>query len=180
MDGLSEAVLTKLRQAWRSSLAEARLSEVKLSKTHHLRSPSIVGHVITLVACMETVVNRHLFHLRESGQLDSHHYASLDRVELLPKILFAFKEQVSTKRLSTSNLKYLISLRNNAVHFKETSIDSIAPTAEELLRIWREVGQLFSFIEGEPTQTEVGGYADEFLRQWVEHRTQKPEVAPTV
>jgi hypothetical protein len=164
----NEEIMSELGRAWYLAHREAATSGVRLPRRTKLKSRFMVPHVILLAACMETVVNRHLFHLQEAGQLEQHLYQSLDRAEMLPKIMFAFKEEITTGKLRTTNIKHLITLRNHAVHFKESSINAIEPTSEDLLRIWREVAQLFSFIEGDPTAQEVLTLAAEFIRDWLE------------
>ena len=127
-----------------------------------------MGHVINLAVCVESVVNRHLFLLKESGQLENHHYTSLDRTEVLPKVLFAFKEEILGKKLPISRLKYLYKLRNQAVHFKASSAHSIEPTVEDLLETWRDVGQLFALVEGEPSQQQISQLAQRVSDRWFE------------
>ncbi len=166
-EGVDDATIAKLSEAWHSALADAASSGKRLPKTHRFSSTDVIGHVINLSACVESVVNRHLFQLREVGELDTHYYISLDKAEVLPKVLFAFKEEIMSGRLTTSRLRHLISLRNNAVHFKASSVDEVAPTAEELLGIWREVGQLFGLIDGEPTLEQINQRANEFESKWL-------------
>ncbi len=163
---LSEATTSRLAQAREDAQIAASSSGLRLAKTHAIGSVEIVGHIINLSACVESVINRHLFFLKESGKLENHHYSSLDRTEVIPKILFAFKDEILSKQLSISCLKRLFRLRNQAVHFKASSARSIKPTVEELLGIWREVARLLEFVEGEPTQQQVNELADAVASKW--------------
>jgi hypothetical protein len=137
---ISDATARKLAQAWEEAQTAALSAGRRLDKRHSIRSIEIMGHIIDLAACVETVINRHLFLLREASKLENHLYASLDRAEVIPKILFAFKNEIESKVLPTSRLVNLFRLRNQAVHFKASNIDLIKPTIEELLGIWKEVG----------------------------------------
>jgi hypothetical protein len=163
---ISDATASRLAQAWEEAQITASSSGRRLAKTHAIESIEIVGHIINLSACVESVINRHLFFLRESEKLAAHHYASLDRTETIPKILFAFKDEILSKQFSTSRLKHLFRLRNQAVHFKASSARSIRPTVEELLGIWREVAQLLELVEGEPTQQQINELADAVASKW--------------
>ena len=97
----------------------------------------------------------------ESGKLENSLYLSLDRTEMVPKILFAFKKEVQSKNLPISRLSHLFRLRNDAVHFKASSTESKRPTREELIGIWREVGLLLEVVEGNPTRQDMEALADD-------------------
>ncbi|HKZ03803.1 MAG TPA: hypothetical protein VJ180_16285 [Pyrinomonadaceae bacterium] len=163
---ISEATASKLRKAWIGAQTEASDSGRKLSKTHRIEAMEIVGHVINLAACVETVINRHLFLQRESGKLENHLFSSLDRTEVIPKILFALKDEVQTHRLPTSRLVHLIRLRNQAVHFKASSAEPIGPTVEELLGIWKDVGQLLELVKGSPTRQDLNRLVKLVQAKW--------------
>jgi hypothetical protein len=165
--GFTDAALQKLTEIANSAYAEAASSSHYLPKQHEFESTAIIGHIIGFSACVETVMNRQLYLLRESGALDPQHYNSLDKTELLPKVLFVFKDEVTSGELSTTCLRYLVRLRNNAVHFKASSVGSIQPTAEQLIGIWREIGQLFDLTEGSPTKEELDEAAEVFTSKWI-------------
>lgn len=156
-----------LAEAWQSAQLDADSSGKRLSKAHIFTSIDVIGHVINLSACIETVINRKLYLLLESNKLITHHYDSLDRTELLPKILFIFKDEIITKKLYTTRLKHLIKLRNEAVHFKASSVDRLTVTSEELLGIWNEVGDFFELVEGQPTKELMSQLTKEFINKWI-------------
>lgn len=163
---ISDATASRLAAAWEKAQDMAPSSGQKVKKTFAIKSIEILGHVIDLAACVESAVNRHLFYLRESGLLEDHLYASLDRTEVIPKILFAFKSEVQSKKLPTGRLVNLFRLRNQAVHFKASSAESIKLTVEDLLGIWHDVGLLLELVEGRPTQQEIGDLANSIARKW--------------
>ena len=163
---ISEATASKLAQAWEEAQALAPSSRQRLAKSHAIESIEIVGHIINLAACVESVINRHLFFMREAGTLESHLYTSLDRTEVIPKILFAFKAEIQSKQLSTSRLVHLFRLRNQAVHFKASSAESIKPTVEELLGIWQEMGLLLALVDGTPTRQELNNLVNRVANVW--------------
>jgi hypothetical protein len=165
---LDPVTLNRLTQAWHTSQQDARPFGRKISKTKRLQSiTDVVGHVLNLGTCIETVINRHLFHLREIGRLSPDHYRMLDRTEVLPKILFSFKDEISQGTLHLSNLKYLVSLRNKAVHFKTSPLVALEPTCEQLLGVWKDAAALFGLVEGEPTPSDADQLITDFAARWL-------------
>jgi hypothetical protein len=163
---ISEATASKLAHAWEEAQALAPSSGRRITKSHAIESIEIVGHIINLAACVESVINRHLFFMREAGTLESHLYSNLDRTEVVPKILFAFKAEIQSKQLSTSRLVHLFRLRNQAVHFKASSAESIKPTVEELLGIWQEMGPFLELVNGAPTRQELTNLVSRVANTW--------------
>ncbi len=158
----------RMSHAWHSSMADAGASDMRFARTRRLQSlGDIVGHVVNLAVCLEAILNRHLYLLRESGQLDSDHFRIIDRAELMPKLLFCFKEDIVGKQLYVGRLKQLVTFRNLAVHYRVDSADALAPSAEDLLAIWHEFGQVLARTTGEPTQEQLLQYSDQFVARWL-------------
>ncbi len=126
----------------------------RLRKNHVIETVELIGHIINLSAFAEVVINKHLYDLLQSGVIEDYHYNGLDRTEVLPKLLFAFKEDVLSKRLQVSRLRHLFRLRNEAVHYKASSTKAVRVTVEELIGIWREVGQLLTIAADTDMQQE--------------------------
>jgi hypothetical protein len=167
-EGLDPVTTDRLAEAWQLSQRDAYSSGRRIPKTQKLQSLTDVGgHVINLGTCIEAVINRHLFLLRESGKLANEHYLMLDRTEVLPKLLYCFKEEIDEKKLHLSRLRYLVSLRNQAVHFRTSNADELIPTCQDLVGVLREIGSIFSLIEGEPTKEEVDHLVKGFKDKWL-------------
>lgn len=115
---------------------------IPLPKKHTIEAIEIVGHVINLAAFVELVMNKHLHSLLEAGYIENHHFDNLEKAGAISKILFAFEEDIHSKRLQVSRLKHLFRLRNKAVHYKASSTKTVRVTVEELIGIWREIGDL--------------------------------------
>jgi hypothetical protein len=162
-----DPTIDRLAAAWRDAQDEAPRSRRRLRRESTLSSPDILAHAVLLSACVECVVNRHLFKLREDGMIDGGHFNSLDRVELLPKILFVFKSEVMSKKLSTSRLKQLIGVRNASVHYKEASVGSQLLAIDELLAIWQNVSQVLGLVQGDPSPAYIDDLAKGFKLRWV-------------
>ncbi|MEM7761114.1 MAG: hypothetical protein AAF298_23745 [Cyanobacteria bacterium P01_A01_bin.40] len=169
IDSILDPKTTKLlSDAWYSSLKDASTSKIKISKSRQLSSTTdIVGHIVNLTICLEASLNRHLFYLRESQQLEAQYYASIDRSELMPKILFCFKEQIVEKTVHIDRIKQLVSMRNRSVHYRVDSPESLQPYVEDLLGIWHQLGQLFDLMYGEPNKSDIHKLANNFTTQWV-------------
>ena len=165
---LDPKTVGKLSDAWYSSLEEAHTSRRKISKKRYLGSTTdIVGHIINLNVCLEGSLNRHLFFLRESQQLENEYYAIMDHSELMSKLLFCFKEQILAKTLHINMIKKLVLMRNKAVHYRVDSPESLQPSVEQLIGIWRQLSQIFDLTHGEPSQNDVQELADNFIAKWI-------------
>jgi hypothetical protein len=155
--------------AWQSSQKDALTCGLRLKKTQKLQSlPDVVGHVVNLTICLESVLNRHLFFLRETGQLDPDSYRSIDRAELMPKLLFCFKNEIAAESLPVSRLKQLVGFRNHSVHYRVDSPDSLAPGSEDLIEIWKQFGSVLALTTGEPTQDIIAFYTKNYISKWIE------------
>jgi len=165
---LDPTTAKRMSDAWYSSLNNAIKSGRKIPKTRRFQSTTdIVGHAINLTVCLEAVLNRHLFLLSESEQLAIDHYRSIDHAELMPKLLFCFKEEIVAKKLNISRVKNLVKLRNHSVHYRINSPESLHPSAEDLIETWRELGSVFALTHGEPTQSDIQELSQEFVAEWI-------------
>jgi hypothetical protein len=135
-------------------------------KIHDVGSYNFAIHVILLATLIETVINRHLFFLRETGELTPELYKSIDRAEVLPKIMYSFKKEIKSKKLHVSRIRKFISLRNKAVHFKKDGTNKISMTAEELILTWEDIGKLLALCPGEPTTEQLQVFIDDFKNKW--------------
>jgi hypothetical protein len=158
-----------MSEAWQTSQEDASSCGIRLSKKQKLNAlTDIVGHVVNLTICLESILNRQLFFLREVGQLTPDLYRSIDRAELMPKLLFCFKEEIVSKKIRVSRIRQLVSFRNNSVHYRIDSPDALKPSHEDLIEIWRELGEVLALTTGEPTQDDIRSYADGYIRKWIE------------
>ena len=140
---LDAKTIEKSSKAWYDSLDYAPNSNIKLSKNRQLNSViNVVGHSVNLVICLESILNRHLFIMRESSILSSEHYKYIDRSELMPKLLFGFKDEIISNQLNISRIKLLVKLRNNSVHYRMDRIISLSICIEDCLGIWLQFGNI--------------------------------------
>ncbi len=158
----------KLSKAWSTSLKDAVSSEKKIPKNKRFQSTeNMVGHVINLTVCLEASLNRHLYFLRESNQLEPFHYKSIDRSELMPKLMFCFKEKIINKNIDVSRIKQLVSFRNSAIHYRINTPEFLQISSEDLISIWSQMGKIFSLIEGELTESDLQELTADFADKWV-------------
>jgi len=158
--------------------ANAENSGHKLDKKKTVSSVELIGHVVNLAIFVECILNRQLYYMRKSGGIEEQHYVNLDRTEVISKILFVFKDEVLSRKLSVSRIKHLFRLRNQAVHYKDTSTQSISITVEELLGIWQEIHHLLNFTNlgsyekldfanGRPTQEQFDRKVNTVTNKWI-------------
>jgi len=167
---LDPITIQRMSDAWQAAQRDAWESDKQLENGHALTSiTDIVGYVINLTVCLESILNRHLFLLRESNELSPDHFKSIDRAELLPKLLFCFKDEILARRLHTSRIKQLVSLRNRAVHYRVDETGSLSLNVEDMIGIWRELGEVVALTTGEPTQNDIQELAEHFIKRWVPH-----------
>lgn len=166
---LDPATAELMSAAWLSSQEDALTCGLRLPKNAKLQSlTDVVGHVVNLTICLESILNRHLYFLVKAGDLDTDLYRSIDRAELMPKLLFCFKNEIETKDLYVSRIKQLIGFRNHSVHYRIESPDSLLPASEDLIEIWKQFGNILSLTSGEPTQSLLCSYVDDYVTRWIE------------
>lgn len=166
---LDPTTAERMSAAWVSSQKDASTCGLRLAKNAKLQSlTDVVGHVVNLTICLESILNRHLYFLVKAGDLDTDSYRSIDRAELMPKLLFCFKNEIAKKNLHVRRIKQLIGFRNHSVHYRIESPDSLLPTSEDLIEIWKQFGNILALTSGEPTQSLLCSYADEYVSRWIE------------
>jgi hypothetical protein len=94
-------------------------------------------------------------------------YNSLDRSDLMSKILFCFKEEIFMKIIHLDRVKQLISMRNSAVHYRVNSPEALQPSIEDLIGIWNQLSEVFNLTYGEPNKNQVQELANDFIDQWI-------------
>jgi hypothetical protein len=138
----------------------------RIDMSHTLGSHDLAAHIIFLTTLVEVVVNRQLFFLGETGRIVPEMRAGIDRGEVIPKIIFCFKEEILSGNLTISRIKRLVTLRNKAVHYREDSTASIRMTVEELIATWREIAKLLALCPGEPTPEQMEYAIARFRAKW--------------
>lgn len=165
---LDPITIERMSDAWQSAQNDAWDCGKKVEHTQKLTSVTdVVGCVVNLTVCLESILNRHLFLLRESNELSPDHFKSVDRAELMPKLLFCFKEQILSRSLHVSRIKQLVTLRNKAVHYRVDEFGSLSLNVGDMLGIWRELGEILAQTTGEPTKGNLEVQADGFIKRWV-------------
>ena len=165
---LDPVTAERMSNAWQTAQRDAWDSDKKLDRVHPLTSiTEVVGYAVNLTVCLESILNRHLFLLRESNELSPDHFRSVDRAELMPKLLFCFKEQILSRKLNVSRIKQLVSLRNKAVHYRVDEFGSLSLKVIDMIGIWQEFGGILALTRGEPTQEDIQGFTDDFINRWI-------------
>lgn len=165
---LDPVTTEELVRAWDSSLELAIESGQKLSKKARLTSTvDIVRYAINLTVCLESVLNRYLFFLKETNKLSDAHYNYIDRSEIMPKLLFCFKEEILEEKIKIDRIKQLVSMRNNSVHYRISSPKALQPSIEDVLGIWNQIETIFFLVPGEPSTDYLKYLVGKFIDQWI-------------
>lgn len=109
-------IIPKWRYLQAVAYAKANSSR-KLARHQRIESIHVIGHVVNLAAFIETLSNHKLYYLCASKKMDEKYYSSMERVEVLPKIMFLFKAEILSGQLNIGGIKYLFKMRNHAVHY---------------------------------------------------------------
>jgi hypothetical protein len=164
---LPEETIDAFSNAFDKSHEEAATTELRLAPQDRISSIALVGHVINLAAFVESFMNRQLFYMSETGQLEPDFYKALDRTEAIPKLLFVYKSQIEAKTLSPSRITQLFRLRNKAVHSKAGDREGLTVTVEDLLGIWKAVSQLLDYGKGQPTREDFDDLTSAVSKRWL-------------
>ena len=165
---LPEETLEKLAAAWDNAQNRAFTGEVTVPIDHTIKRVEIASHILNLYSVVETVINRHLHSEKEAGRLDDGVYQSLDRARLLSKMVYVFKEEISSGEFRMDRFKHLNTLRNAAVHYRSESRDRLMPSVKDLTYIWKHVCEILELLGGEPTKEELEELYRSVLDQYVD------------
>jgi hypothetical protein len=80
------------------------------------------------------------------GQLDNFTYNNLYRAKVLTRMIFVFKEELSSNKVSLNEVSNLFSLRNKTVHYTPENAISLIVKLDALLRIWNQSSKLIQVL----------------------------------
>ncbi|MBI9073472.1 MAG: hypothetical protein JEY94_17855 [Melioribacteraceae bacterium] len=165
---LSEHTISKMNGAWARARVDAKHSILKLKRKDKINRIEVLGHIINLSLLVESSLNKQLFLLQESGEIENSIFKSLDRSEVLSKLMFIFKDQILNKSLKIDRIKHLVSLRNQAVHYKASSTKSIDLSIEDLLCIWEQIGELLELVDGHLGKADIMKHKNQLIEKWID------------
>ncbi|MEL6929846.1 MAG: hypothetical protein AAFO95_14560, partial [Cyanobacteria bacterium J06600_6] len=100
-------------------------------------------------------------------KIESFHYQSIDRSELMPKLMFCFKEEIVNKNIDISRIRELVKFRNSAIHYRIETPKKLKISTEDLIGIWSQIASIFSLIKGEPTEHYIKELENDFVDKWI-------------
>lgn len=137
-DPIAAETLQKVHLAWDTAQLRASTRGYFFPVSTIVSNISLLGHVNNLGFFIETLVNRHLLFLNMSGKLNDFSYKTLERSQLLNRLIYIFKTEMDKNLIQLDKTAKLLKLRNSAVHFTPVNAEKFKVSLEELLGIWGE------------------------------------------
>lgn len=135
---LSQGTSDRLKNAWLEAENELVNSPFKFSKTHSITSIDVIGHVTNFAFFIETITNRHLLFLNQSGELENFSYNQITQAKILNRLIYIFKDEIQNNQLNLNEIANLFSLRNKTVHYTPDNAISLRTDLSTLMRIWNQ------------------------------------------
>jgi len=147
LDVISEETIAKMSFEWHRAQNLARTQKAKFKYNHRINSIELLGHLNNLGFFIETLTNRHLLFLVQSKQLDTLSYSRFSTAKIMERLLFIFKDELTTNKFTLNEIANLFSLRNKTVHYTPENAVALKPTISELFQIWKQCIQLIEKFE---------------------------------
>lgn len=147
LEVISEETITKMNLEWDKARTLARTQKAKFKYNHRINSIELLGHLNNLGFFIETMTNRHLLFLVQSSQLDNLSYSRFSSAKIMERLLFIFKDDLTTNKFNLNEIANLFSLRNKTVHYTPENAVALKPTISELFQIWNQCIQLIEKFE---------------------------------
>lgn len=175
-DPMTTETLQKVHLAWDTAQLKASTRGYFFPTNTIVSNTSLLGHVNNLGFFIETLVNRHLIFLNMSDELNNFSYKTLERSQLLNRLIYIFKEEIDKNLIQLDKTSKLLKLRNSAVHFTPYNAEKFKVSLEELLGIWGEFAKILrqmykreQFYET-PFFELLDQYKTEFKGRWQQKR----------
>ncbi len=153
---LSEETISKMSYAWESAQQMARKNTHFFKLDTEVSNISLLGHVNNLGFFLETIANRHLLFLSMTGKLDDFNYKTLERAQIMNRLIYIFKGELETDKLHLDRVANLIGLRNKAVHYTPENAKNFKTKLEQLLEIWKQLIKLLQIMHNRELFNEMG------------------------
>jgi len=153
---LSEETISQMSKAWESAQQMARKNTHFFKAKTEVSNISLLGHVNNLGFFIETLVNRHLLFLNMTGKLDDFNYLTLERAQIMNRLIYIFKTELESKKLNLDRVSNLMGLRNKAVHYTPENAKNFKIKLEQLFEIWKQLIRLLELMHKRELFNEVG------------------------
>ncbi len=144
---ISDETKKIIKDLWSKSQFEAENKSFKFGLNHNINSIEILGHLNNLGFFIETLVNRHLLFLNQIKKIDNLSYKRFIRAKVMERLIYIFKEDLSSNKVQLNEIVNLFSLRNKTVHFTPDNAKDLKPKISELIQIWNQCIKIISILE---------------------------------
>ncbi|WBV59900.1 hypothetical protein PFY12_12705 [Chryseobacterium camelliae] len=144
---LTEQTIQSFKDAWKKSQIYSQKNNHKFNKNHQMTSIEILGHLNNFGFFIETLTNRHLLYLYQSGKINDFSYARISISKIMERLIFIFKEEIANNKLHLNEISNLFSLRNKIVHYTPDNSIALKPKISELFQIWEQSKKLIECFE---------------------------------
>lgn len=144
---MTDETIGKLADAWSLAQFEALRQPHTFSKNHVINAIELLGHINYLAFFVETLTNRHLLFLQQTGVLDNFTYNNLSLAKILNRLIFVCKEELETNKIQLNEIANLFSLRNKTVHYTPDNALAFKTDIASLIRIWNQTIKLLKLFE---------------------------------
>lgn len=169
---LSDETISKMDSAWIKAQSLSRTQKTKFKYSHTIDSIRLLGHLNNLGFFIETLTNRHLLFLIQSNQIDRLSYSRFAKARIMERLLFIFKDELSSDKIHLNEVASLFNLRNKTVHYTPENAIALKPKISELIQIWNQCAQVIENFEKSEEfadfkfSNSIKSYVKEFKHNW--------------
>jgi hypothetical protein len=146
-DVLTIETISLMSNAWQKSQLRAETEKYKFGLNHRIDSIEILGHLNNFGFFIETLVNRHLLFLNQTGVIDEFSYARISISKIMERLIYIFKDDLNNNKVHLNEITNLFSLRNKTVHFTPDNAIALKPKISELIQIWNQSVKIINKLE---------------------------------
>jgi hypothetical protein len=107
----------------------------------------ILGHLNNFGFFIETLVNRHLLFLNQTGTIDEFSYARISISKIMERLIYIFKDDLNNNKVQLNEITNLFSLRNKTVYLTPDNAIALKPRISELIQIWTQSIKIIKKLE---------------------------------
>jgi hypothetical protein len=146
-DVLTIETTSLMSKAWQKSQFRAENERHKFGLNHRIDSIEILGHLNNFGFFIETLTNRHLLFLNQTGMIDEFSYARISISKIMERLIYIFKDELNGNKIHLNEITNLFSLRNKTVHFTPDNAIALKPKISELIQIWTQSVKIIKKFE---------------------------------
>ncbi len=144
---LTDDTISKMSNLWEGAISISQTKTYKFGLDYRIKSIELLGHLNNLGFFIETLTNRHLLFLNQSGEIDNFCYSRISIAKIMERLIFIFKDDLTDNKIQLNEITNLFSLRNKTVHYTPDNAIALKPRISDLIAIWRQCKKLVEKFE---------------------------------